>query len=109
MGKVATSPFLDILMQVPSPWLTSSTKSVVKQVCAVDSEAKAVARPSVKRTGECILASDCTASPQTRKEKREKKMKEGKSKGVLFGSKGKERRPPGNNPFISRGEPGTNG
>jgi hypothetical protein len=42
-------------MQVPSPWLTSSTKRVVKTVWAVESEAKVVARPSVKRKGEYIL------------------------------------------------------
>ena len=78
MGKVARSPFLDILMQVPSPWLTSSTKSVVKQVCAVDSEAKAVARPSVKRTWECILVADCTGQPTS------KKKNECESKGRWF-------------------------
>ena len=39
-------------------------KSVVKMVCAVDNEAKAVARPSVKRIGECIFVQSMQASPK---------------------------------------------
>jgi hypothetical protein len=55
MGCVAKLPSLDMRTQVPSPWLTPSTNRVVKTVCAVDRRAKAVARPSVKRIGECIF------------------------------------------------------
>ena len=55
MGYVQVLPSLGMRIHVPSPWLTSLTKSVVRTVWAVDSGAKAVARPSKKNEGECIV------------------------------------------------------
>ncbi len=91
-------------MQVPSPWLTSSTKRVVKQVCAVDSEAKVVARPSMKRTWECILVADRTGQP-----KKEKNECESKGRCMPQPEIKKQCPPREESVFISRGEPKTNG
>lgn len=59
IGPVHRFPSMSMRTQVPSPWLTSLTKRVVKMVCALPK--LAVARPMSKVAERILVVGHCSA------------------------------------------------